>query len=155
MSYFLFCQKMSGMLQYISLKVIFLKCSTFQFHSDLYSEGFYRGFCTYSTPFIAWCIQHFKKQGENWFFLMPVNCISWFMEDWNETFIISSAKTFDSNMSTKGNKNFEPVFRQCSGFCSGNVCKSVHIQFENASFAYLNKIFQKPIYYNKYANKYK
>lgn len=57
-------------------------------------------------------------------------CI-FFMESWSDK--SRNPNTF--NMSTISNKN-------CETFCSGNVCKSVRIKGDNASFAYLNDILE-------------
>ena len=112
---------------------------TLHFYSCLYSEGFYRGICSYIIFLIIYIL--FPKKILKIYCFLAVQSIFCIMEWQKEIPRIPSVKTFDSNMSKKLNKNFETDFILCSDFCTRNLCKLAHISLNNASFAYLNITF--------------
>jgi len=114
---------------------------TIHIYSCLYSEGFYRGICSYIIFLIIYNILFPPKMVKIYCF-PAVQSIFWIMEWQEEIPRIPSVKTFDSNMSKKIKQEFmnwlHPVFRF---FCTRNVCKLVHNSLNNASFAYWNITF--------------
>ncbi len=78
-----------------------------QFNSSLYSELFYWGVCSYITHTDLYNILFVKTWCE-----IVIFSIFTFMEWYNEKSKIPSVETFNSNMTTKSNKNYESGFIQ-------------------------------------------
>lgn len=128
---------MHGILKYIALNAIFSKsviCRTLSQKSPLRKHFHTPNFIVSYPEGLVYII--YQSYPDLYYILFLKTCRKYFF-----LWLLTEFLDVMLNKSTKWNMNFRPGFIQCSDFCS--VCKTVHIYFNNASFAYLNITFQK------------